>query len=1011
MWFTVMAGAGCSCDDSDRLARLAPEVFVYDPAVAPDERPADTLTTFDFGSVPLGATELRALGIRNVGTAVLSVCIEGTRLESCRPITGFEPADAPFSIQFDNPDAETGNWLLPEGSEREVAVRFSPNAEGVHTAELVLSHNASSEQTRVAVTGEGVAPAVQLSADELDFGPVTVGQREILRLTVENRTSFVQPIRTEPFLQGAVVFGVADATGREIAYDQSLVADLPPNGILSFEVWFQPPEEGAHENTLSVSFCPTCIATIDVRGRGVKPVFLLEPPTLSFGDVPEGEMATRTFEIVNVGSVDLEIRSVGIERGTSEEFAGQLMDDPDLPIMLAPTERRTVEVEYTASTPGEDAGRIEVVTDAWEDTTGEASSSPVGYVSVSARSVGPDINPFPPRLTFGVVAIDGRQEKVMAIQNAGNAPLTIFDLQLNASADLQLLARPELPAMVEPGRSLDLDVVFTPSDAGVDEGLIVISSDDRDEPTVEVEISGVGGVPTTCSIGVAPSQVTFGLVERGRRAVLPVEIRNAGAQPCTVTQLALAGAAEFTLANSVPAEITVSPGAVHRVPVAYQPTDYGDHTTALSFGSDDPGQPQVRVPISGSSAQSSVLVVPSSIDFNVVPVTCWSPRRQVTIYNTGSSAVTVANVYLDSSTTPEFDLVRVNTPLTINGGQSAIVDLFYRPADIGQDTGVLFIAHSEAPVPVAVPLAGNGQITPTVTDTFQQLPTPQADVLFVVDDSGSMSEEQRNLGSNLTAFLSFAQQQGIDYHIAVTTTDVTRSGEQGRFVPLMGSVSDRIITPQTSNPSVAFQRNTNVGTGGSGTERGLEAAYLALSDPLINTHNANFLRPSAALAVVFVSDEPDSSSRPVSFYENFLRNIKGFQNTAMLSSSAVVGTTAPRCSSPDGRAVYAPRYIAVANNTGGVVESICSANWGQTLTNIGRNSFGLRRQFTLSSQPVPQTVAVAIDGTAVISVDATGQVNWTYESASNVVSFAETSAPPAGSTITVTYTVACLSRL
>ena len=72
----------------------------------------------------------------------------------------------------------------------------------------------------------------------------------------------------------------------------------------------------------------------------------------------------------------------------------------------------------------------------------------------------------------------------------------------------------------------------------------------------------------------------------------------------------------------------------------------------------------------------------------------------------------------------------------------------------------------------------------------------------------------------------------------------------------------------------------------------------------------------------------------------------------MFSFSAIVGTQAGGCNGPGGDAQYAPRYIQVAQNTGGVVESICNANWGQTLANIGLNSFGLKRQFVLSSAPV-----------------------------------------------------------
>jgi hypothetical protein len=376
--------------------------------------------------------------------------------------------------------------------------------------------------------------------------------------------------------------------------------------------------------------------------------------------------------------------------------------------------------------------------------------------------------------------------------------------------------------------------------------------------------------------------------------------------------------------------------------------------------------------------------------------------RTVTVYNTGSSVITINNVFLDPTTSPEFELTPVATPAPLSPGGSMTIDLRYRPADIGQDTGVLFISHSNAAIPVAVPLQGEGQINPTVTDTFQQLPTPKADVLFVVDNSCSMSQEQASLGSNLGAFLMFAQQQMIDYQIAVTTTDVTRS-TAGEFVG-----STRIITPATPNANAVFQQNTNLGTSGSGTERGLEAAYLALSDPLINTANAGFLRNDAALAVIIVSDERDQSTRTQQFYEDFLRNIKGFQNTSMFSASAIVGTQSPTCNGPGGNAEYAPRYINVANNTGGVVESICAANWGQTLANIGLNSFGLRRQFALSSAPVPITIAVTVDGNMIPSTTAGGQQNWQYDQPSNTIIFSQVAVPPAGSTITVTYTVACL---
>src|SRR5262245_28774988 len=54
-------------------------------------------------------------------------------------------------------------------------------------------------------------------------------------------------------------------------------------------------------------------------------------------------------------------------------------------------------------------------------------------------------------------------------------------------------------------------------------------------------------------------------------------------------------------------------------------------------------------------------------------------------------------------------------------------------------------------------------------------PTP-ADILFVVDNSGSMADEQENLAANFDRFISQIAGAG-DYHIAVVTTDQVNAVE------------------------------------------------------------------------------------------------------------------------------------------------------------------------------------------------------------------------------------------
>ncbi|MBC7457098.1 MAG: hypothetical protein H7235_02385, partial [Bdellovibrionaceae bacterium] len=57
---------------------------------------------------------------------------------------------------------------------------------------------------------------------------------------------------------------------------------------------------------------------------------------------------------------------------------------------------------------------------------------------------------------------------------------------------------------------------------------------------------------------------------------------------------------------------------------------------------------------------------------------------------------------------------------------------------------------------------------------FQQAATfvpRKLDVLFVVDNSGSMSSSQSNLAANFPSFINYFKTKGYDFRLAVTTTD------------------------------------------------------------------------------------------------------------------------------------------------------------------------------------------------------------------------------------------------
>lgn len=977
-----------ACQPDDTFRRVNAELDVEPEVLA-------------FGETVLGGPVTLAVSARNTGTGDLRVCLttEDPKGE-CLETTRLEPADAPISAELAGL-SESGTWDVPSGATRQFLVEYSPVEEGPVTASLILVHNgANGPATTIPITGSAVAPNVTISPESLDFGELAIGARRDLELVLTNGTAYRQEVQLTVGDQASVDFGVATSSGVDAPPGEPLRVAIPGNGTIEVKVWFRPNQEGPHANTVTATYCPRadCVKSVALTGSGTRPVFSLSPPSLDFGSLREGEAAARSFTIRNTGTSLLNVLKIERETATTEEYT--VSPASLLPARLEPGEALVVDVVYLGVTPGLDTGRVEISTDGYDDPNTTVAEQD-GSVALTATSLGPDINAVPAQVSFGTIDVGTESTQRVVLENSGNEPLSITSATLDAG-EITFSTPPALPATLMPGATLELVLRYAPQSGGADTATLRVSSNDRDEGELAIPVQGVGGLPNVCTLSVSPSTLRFGLVPRGRTVQLPVRLDSVGAQPCTLSNIRFVGAPELGIISGAVPLVSLPTGMSHTLDVAYAPTVYGTHAGRIELTSNDPLAPNLVIEVSGASGPSDLLVVPPELDFGVVPVSCRSPNRSVTLYNTGANNLQLTDVSLDPSTSAEMELTPFLTPMTLVAGASSTLNLRYRPSAVGRDTGVLFVTHDGAIAPVAVPLLGEGQTNPVVTDSFAQNPAP-ADVLFIIDNSCSMEEEQNGIGTNLAAFLGFAQGANLDYQIAVTTTDTTQAGEHGVFVG-----GTRIITPATVNASGIFAANVSQGIEGSPAEAGLEAAYLALSEPLISGANAGFLRPHAGLAVIIVSDEEDQSSRNRSFYESFFTSLKGPGNAGMVTVSAIVGTTNPECNSPNGVADYAPRYILTAQATGGVVESICSSNWAQALQNIGFTAFGLRRRFYLSSQPVVATISVRVDGAVVPATTAGGFQNWQYEAGSNSVVFQQGAEPQAYSNTQVTYSVACL---
>lgn len=182
------------------------------------------------------------------------------------------------------------------------------------------------------------------------------------------------------------------------------------------------------------------------------------------------------------------------------------------------------------------------------------------------------------------------------------------------------------------------------------------------------------------------------------------------------------------------------------------------------------------------------------------------------------------------------------------------------------------------------PVDQKGSTVPPDCQVEAPLVAPQkTDILFVIDNSGSMAEEQAAVAAQLPAFVEELKKgagAGHDFQVGVITTAVYQnaqvngvinyvefSEQAGRLQAVPIAEADGGTSPGTEkilksdDPALVekFARLVKQGTSGSGQETPFEAVRRAVATDLANTANAGFLRDDARLLVVVVSDEDDCS--------------------------------------------------------------------------------------------------------------------------------------------------------
>jgi hypothetical protein len=223
---------------------------------------------------------------------------------------------------------------------------------------------------------------------------------------------------------------------------------------------------------------------------------------------------------------------------------------------------------------------------------------------------------------------------------------------------------------------------------------------------------------------------------------------------------------------------------------------------------------------------------------------------------------------------------------------------------------------------------------PFATEQFEQRPLYGADILFIVDGTASMAEEQEALATQSIAFV-MALQEG--WQLGVISMDLSEEGAL-RGIPW-------ILTPGESAEETASQLSSMllVGTNQLPPSAGFEAALLALDNP----NNLGFRRSSAALSLIILSDADDQST--IGSQEALLARLEQEEAASGFPAriSAIAGDVPNGC----GSSLSGAAYLEAVEASGGVFQSICSPDFAAVADTVASGAVEWTTRFALQGVP------------------------------------------------------------
>ncbi|MBN2710725.1 MAG: choice-of-anchor D domain-containing protein [Calditrichaceae bacterium] len=638
-------------------------------------------TPLDFGSVAKGNLKHMSIKLKNYRSVDIN-------------INSIELALGSSSVF--NIDEE--NAFIYQGGFVEIQASFLPLEQEIYTDTLIL-HTDNFGPLRYLVSGEGVVSEISLDADEKNFGSVQLGNEPQVILTVSNLGKdtlriYQAYVETDFFRIDQAAMKIAPFSD-----DQITITFTPDSALFYSDTLFlinNDPDES--------------IKKVVLTGAGTGPVVHPTVNNLDFNTVFYSSDSTINLLIQNRGNELLTIDSVKVTG-----FNRSAYNLNNIPTSIPPGNGSELAVIFAPDSILSSADTLLIFSN--------DALRPVRKIDLNGAGMGAVITITEDSLiNFGYSLLESSGQKVLHIQNSGNYPLTIENVEI--LADTLGFAIEYRPETIQAAEEDSIILSFYPQ--STDSQLTQLKIQSWLTPNMADErrfiLSGQGAVS---SGGLDAETLDFGPTSIFITNTKPVTITNTGLAPLKIDSIKFVEFPTDYHVNEYQFPL-ILPGKddTYDIEIGYRPLAPGTGNNHVVFYYQKTGllTDSFLVNLSGEGITASIICQTDTVDFGRQPLIS-ETTRSVYIKNDGPGDLGLwqDSLIMIQDDRPVFTPLLGDSLILVGSeNDSGEVNIAFQPDTVGQFYSKLKIISSDRVAQPEIILAGkaydplNGRISVNV---------------------------------------------------------------------------------------------------------------------------------------------------------------------------------------------------------------------------------------------------------------------------------------------------------